>query len=144
MTSFVLLAVVLSFAIIRIRAYSRVLVENKIFANEKLMCVHLLAFVYLGVLILITGSDILAIGHTPLADMSTRELRFQFACVVLGYAQVVGCFSVVLTMVIMFVKHSLTLTDSQHRSITKRFLLVFAPLDKLDQINDQRIEQHYA
>ena len=44
MTSWITLTSVLSFSIWRIRHFSAMLAQNKIFANEKLMLIHLVSF----------------------------------------------------------------------------------------------------
>ena len=51
---FVIIAL-LSFSIYRIRKYSKMLEQSKIFANECLMVSHLTAFIYLGVVMVIAN-----------------------------------------------------------------------------------------
>ena len=78
MVSFLSITIILSFAIFRIRKFSFQLVQNKIFANESLMIVHLVAFTYLTVLNVATVSLVLAMeGSTdqPVHEMSTHDQR---------------------------------------------------------------------
>ena len=78
MVSFLSITIILSFAIFRIRKFSFQLVQNKIFANESLMIVHLVAFTYLTVLNVATVSLVLAMeGSTdqPVSEMSTHDQR---------------------------------------------------------------------
>ena len=50
-----MISVVLSFSIYRIRKFSKMLVQNKVFANEFLMLAHLGFFAFLGLTFLATG-----------------------------------------------------------------------------------------
>jgi len=48
MTAFASAAIVQSIAIYRIRKFSKMLVANQVFMNERFMCIHLFAFVWLA------------------------------------------------------------------------------------------------
>ena len=50
MISYTVTTIILVFSIYRIRKYSKMLVQNKIFANECLMMSHLASFIFLGVI----------------------------------------------------------------------------------------------
>ena len=60
MVSFLSITLILSFAMVRIRKFSFQLVQNKIFANESLMIIHLISFTYLTALNIVTYSLVLA------------------------------------------------------------------------------------
>ena len=60
MVSFLSITLILSFAMFRIRKFSFQLVQNKIFANESLMIIHLISFTYLTALNIVTYSLVLA------------------------------------------------------------------------------------
>ena len=72
MYDFILITILLTVAIYRIRKYSRMLVQNKIFANERLMCAHLMSFAVITALDYIITSIIV-----NLSDIPEAELNFQ-------------------------------------------------------------------
>lgn len=98
----VLILVILCFAIWRIRKFSRMLVESQIFANECLMISHLAAFATLTInsLVLFTFAIVL----NNITDEETVDNIF-FISIMFVYLAFAASFAVILTMMIMFLKH---------------------------------------
>ena len=116
----VLIMVMLSFSIYRIRKFSHMLVQRQIFANECLMMSHLASFAIFTLttllVYLITSCLLFTGSNNNSLDLMTW---------ILLYLQTIAGFGVVVTMMIIFVKHSRTLSDSQQRKVTRDFMLVF-------------------
>ena len=141
--NFNLIVALLAFSIYRIRKYSKMLVQSNIFANECLMLSHLASFTWLTLLITIGNSLTLSnTGWDSEEDMTIEQLRISYAITIISYLQVTGCLAVVITMMIMFVKHSTVLSKSKEQEITNRFMLVFTGINDLDKINEARLKQH--
>ena len=51
------------------------------------------------------------------------------------YLSMTGCFAVVLTMMVMFIKHNSAIRENDKRKIARRFMLVFSNKDDLAKIN---------
>ena len=50
---------------------------------------------------------------------------------IVSYLQIIGCQSVVITMMIMFTKHSEQISDDKKSQICQKFMLVFSDSEKL-------------
>ena len=107
----ILIFVILCFAIWRIRKFSRMLVESQIFANECLMISHLAAFATLTINSLVLFAFAIALNNVT--DEKTVE-NILFTSIMLIYLAFATSFSVILTMMIMFLKHNRLLTEEQH------------------------------
>lgn len=130
----------LSYSIYKIRKYSKMLVQNQIFSNEVLMLSHLFSFAILAVAFSLEDIVQLQLEGQAFVDMPDSELWLVYASIILYYCQIIGCLSVIITMMIMFIKHSRTLSDGQQRKLARQFLLVFTKTEDLTEINAQRIE----
>ena len=140
-----MIVILLAFSIWRIRKFSKILVQSQIFANECLMVSHLAAFTYLALLNIYSQTiNIIYQGSSDytLEEMSDRRKRILLSSVVVQYLSVGGCLAVVITMMIMFLKHSQSkdlMSKNQHKEITNRFMLVFSGVKDLSEINKARI-----
>ena len=104
---FAIIIAILSFSINRIRKFSKMLVQNKIFANECLMITHLASFTFLGIILIITYTITMILGENYRStEMTVSEERLAYMSVICEYLISLGCFAVIATMVVMFLKHS--------------------------------------
>lgn len=133
------LTIILAFAVIRIRTYSRMLVQNKIFANEFLMVTHLSSFSIESIIVTTNSALIYASSSLTFDTMTVFELRLTLAMLIITYFRILAQLVVILTMMIMFLKHSQTLTESEQQNLACRFLLVFSSTEDLSEINNERI-----
>ena len=46
-------------------------------------------------------------------------------------------------MMIMFIKHSNTISEAKYKQIKHSFLLVFSKLDEISEINEERLKMYY-
>lgn len=134
------LTVILAYSVIRIRRYSRMLVQNKIFANEFLMVTHLASFSIESIIVTANSALIYASSSITFSTMTMAELRLTFAMLIITYFRILAQFVVILTMMIMFLKHSQNLTESEQQNLACRFLLVFSSTEDLTEINKERID----
>ena len=75
--------------------------------------------------------------------MSDKQKRIILTTIIVTYLEVAGCLAVVITMMIMFLKHSQSkslMSKNRHKEITNRFMLVFSDLKDLSEINKARID----
>ena len=100
-----MIVVVLAYSIYRIRKFSKMLVQNNVFANEFLMMAHLGFFIFLALVFLTTGIESLI--------LTQGEEGMYLSFLILEYVEMIGCMGVIVTMMIMFIKHSKTLTKKQ-------------------------------
>ena len=140
---YVIVVAVVLFAVLRIRKYSKLLVENRIFANECLMTWQLgllIAAVLTKVTMSLIYYRLMQVDDTSSATKHEERLY-------LGYLVPYYCIgfinmSVIATMLLMFLKHSTDLSGDKKNEIARRFLLVFVNNDDLSQINTERIRQY--
>ena len=63
--------------------------------------------------------------------------------IIVAYIDGTADMGVVVTMMIMFTKHSLSISEDKQKQIEHSFLLVFSKLDEIGEINEERIRQYY-
>ena len=110
------------------------------FANEGLMVSHLTSFIFLALAFSLQDITALVLNSRTFSEVVIDQLWLVYVAVILCYFEILGCLTVVGTMMIMFIKHSRTLTDSQQRHIARQFLLVFTKTEDLAEINAERIK----
>ena len=82
------------------------------FANEFLMLAHLGFFTFLALVFLATA--ILTLVLRSYTRKQIRDAKGMFlSFLILEYFELFGCLAVIVTMLIMFIKHSKTLTKKQ-------------------------------
>ena len=103
------------------------LVQNKIFANEKLMLAHLLSFFFVAIFAVITSTIYLTgvLEENP-ENMTNRQKNILLAEIICAYFQSISQLGVIGTMMIMFIKHSHTISEAKQKKIEHSFLLVFS------------------
>ena len=114
---FWMIVVVLAYSIYRIRKFSKMLVQNNVFANEFLMMAHLGFFTFLALVFMTTAILTIILRGTVDGRENHQKDRkregMYLSLLILEYFQMFGCISVIVTMLIMFIKHSKTLTKKQ-------------------------------
>ena len=116
MITWIVLTSLLSFSIWRIRKYSAMLAHSQIFANERLMLVHLLSFfistiVSITIETIIITEDIYVAKNDPVSA-NHRQKRLMLAIFILDYFPSTAQLGIIVTMMIMFVKHSQTISKN--------------------------------
>ena len=107
------------------------------------MIAHLVSFTCLEIILILDYATILALGtESRISEMTESQERLLFINTIITYFLSVGSLAVISTMLIMFHKHSLSLSESEKESITQRFMLVFSDGDQLLMINEERINLH--
>ena len=76
-------------------------------------------------------------------NISDRQKNMLLAYIILNYVGWTAQIGVIVTMMIMFVKHNQTISQAKQEEIKTSFLLVFSKLDEISDINDMRVSQHY-
>ena len=77
------------------------------------MICHLASFAYLTLFIIVCSSLDFAIGSQALEDTTLSEKRLIYARTILDMFEGVGAVGVIVTMMIMFLKHSMPLTSTE-------------------------------
>ena len=116
MFSWIALTSMLTFSIWRIRRFSAMLAQNKIFANEKLMLIHLISFYFVTIYAVSVGTMLTtgAIEVEPdIKNISDQEKRYFLATEILFYVACTAQIGVIVTMMIIFIKHSKTISEAQ-------------------------------
>ena len=96
------------------------LAQNKIFANEKLMLVHLISFIVITITATIFGT-ILLTGvlnkdkDDPDDSYNEHQKRILLFEIIVAYIDGTADMGVVVTMMIMFTKHSLTISEDKQK-----------------------------
>ena len=91
------------------------LAQNKIFANEKLMLIHLISFNTITICAIIIETMIITGAlevREDIDDMNKRQKRILFAEIIIEYIACTAQIGVVVTMMIMFTKHSQTISKA--------------------------------
>ena len=96
------------------------LAQNKIFANEKLMLIHLTSFIVITITASIFGTVLLTgvLERDPSGDfdsMSEKQKRIILFEIIVAYIDGTAGMGVVVTMMIMFTKHSLTISEAKQK-----------------------------
>ena len=134
---------ILAFSIYRIRKYSKMLVQNKIFASECLMICHLASFAFLAITESLDKSVAFSISlRSAGGSYDTTDYRLYYMELLVSYLVIIAFDLVIATMVVMFLKHSKPLSRSTKVSITERFMLVFSDSNMLSEINEERLSKH--
>ena len=63
--------------------------------------------------------------------MSMQELRTVYALVIMRFFQSIGSIGVIVTIMIIFMKHSAGLSSQQKKNISERLILVFARVNEM-------------
>ena len=109
--SFYAITGILTVSIFRIRKYSRMLVQNGVFSNERLMYAHLSSFALISVMQTFSTPIFIHLYGINEADFTTQEERLRLTETICNFGTLFGGCGVVYTMCLMFVKHSKTLTE---------------------------------
>ena len=144
MLSFIVLLIVQSIAIHRIRKFCKMLVANNVFVNERFMLVHLFGFAWRATCTIISVTLILSHNLNKLEDEATdNEKRATLASLIFEILALPGCAIVISTMLYMFIKSSENVSKNKEKKIAREFLLAFAKIDDMENLNRERIDQHY-
>ena len=141
-----MIVLILGFSIYKIRKFSKMLVQSQIFANECLMVSHLAAFAFFTVLNTYTQTlNFRQQGKEwpeTLNEMTDKQKSTLLSATIAEYLKILGCLSIVFTMLVMFFKHSQSkklVSEEQQKEIIQRFMLVFSGMQDLGKINEARI-----
>ena len=107
---FITISVALTIAFFVIRRFSLMLVANKVFANEKLMLIHLCSYYAFTMVTLVICILIFFVGAVAYSDQTESEKRLTFAVTILRYLQGLFGLPIIFTMVLMFHRHSQPVT----------------------------------
>ena len=75
--------------------------------------------------------------------MSMQELRTVYALVIMRFFQSIGSIGVIVTIMIIFMKHSAGLSSQQKKNISERLILVFARVNEMSLANEERLQMHW-
>ena len=102
------------------------------------MISHLAAYIYHALLnIYIQVQDLISFNNPDLTlqTMSEKQQRLLLSQIILRYLKTPGSLLILITMLIMFYKHSQSkkiVSTAHQKEITRKFMLVFSKLEDLD------------
>ena len=137
------MSVLLTYAIFKIRGYSKKLASKGLLANEKLMAFHVISFVTASILNSIKNflAIFCEIFKTTQVDKLV-QLRYEFAYEIMNLLENPFWTFLNMTMLVLFFKYSAPLSSDETSSCKRKFLLVFnASEEGFKAIGDQQTYQ---
>ena len=94
----------MTFSLYRIHNYTKMLVANKVFANEKLMIIHLSCFAMLALTLIIEYSIDFSLRQTEFKNYDENQLRRAYVKQILYFISSISYGLAYITMITMFLK----------------------------------------